>query len=137
MRYILEAQHASFTGGSLLFSDEEVDTLDVHPVRHQEQRETQAHDLVIYDKGDPHFEITVVFRIARYDSLLRLYEIFQLQDEFSLFPHLPDDAVTNYTVVWIDPNNFIERWRRGYPRANYTIEATFREPRGSVCVPPS
>lgn len=137
MSDVFAAQSLDFVGATLLFSDEEINDIDIRPVQAIQLRETQASDLRVYYKGTVHFEIDVQFRIARYDTLLRLYEIFQLRDSLVIYPHYPEDQVTAYTVVWTNPNNFVERWRKGYPRANYVIEATFREPSGSVCVPPS
>jgi len=137
MSDVLAARSDDFTGTLITFTDEEVNDIDIRPVQVSVLRETQASDLKEYFKGGVHFEIDVEFRIARYDTLLKIFQIFELRDSLQIYPHYPEDQVTNYTVIWINRNNFIERWRKGYPRANYVFSATFREPRGSVCVPPT
>jgi hypothetical protein len=137
MRNVLAIQAVGLTDGILYFSDEEVeDEIVVAPRQEVVHRRTQAGDQRTYYKGGVHYEAEIPVRIARYDTLLKLAEIFNLQAEVEVFPHLPEDPVTSYVMVWTNPEVFHERWRRGYPRANYTIRLEFREPRGAICTPP-
>lgn len=134
MSDLLAIHHLSV--GTLYFSDEEVDTVDVFPQQAIEEKRTQAQDLFLIFRGGVRYRIEVDFHMARYTTLLKLWQVFQLQDAFDVYPHFPDDPVTHYRVVWTNPNAFVERWRRGMPRALYTISATFEEPAGAICVPP-
>jgi len=137
MSNVLAAHSLDFLTSTILFTDEEIQDIDIRPIQTSVLRQTQASDTKEYFKGTVHFEIDVEFRIARYETLLKIFEIFELRDSLQLYPHYPEDQVTNYTVIWINREVFVERWRKGFPRANYVFRVTFREPRGSVCVPPT
>lgn len=138
MSTVLRCYSLDLPSVTLDFSDEEVDTVSIMPKRKERMGETQAGDVKIWFRGGVHYEFGIRFRVARYNTLLKLWELFNLEGDFTCYPHFPSDTVTNYTVVWMNADAaFVAKWRRGYPRANYTIDVLFREPRGENCFPPT
>lgn len=137
MRNVLAVQSNLLASGIITFTDEEVEgEVEIFPRQQARRRQTQAGDLKLYFPGGTHYEIRVPMRMARYDTLLKINQIFELQDEFDVFPHYPDDTVTAYTVVWENLDVFQERWRRGFPMANWGFTIVMVEPRGAICLPP-
>lgn len=138
MRNVLAVKSSAIDGGVLTFTDEEVEgEVEIFPRQEARRRRTQAGDLKLYFAGSTHYELRIPMRIARYDTLLKLNQIFELQDEFEVFPHYPDDIVTAYTVIWENLDVFKEQWRVGFPMANWGFTIILVEPRGAVCLPPS
>lgn len=122
--------------GTIDFSDAEVDDVELVPLRNQIQSFSQEDDLTIYNVGPEHWQITVTFILDAFDTLERLSEIRNHQAPLILYPSMRSDQTRQFEVLWLNPNDFVERLRRGYLQLGYAFQAVFREPLGEVCRPP-
>lgn len=123
-------------GGTIEFSDAEVDDVALLPFKNQVQSFSQEDDLTIYDVGPEHWIVDVTFVIENYNSLLKLSELRDHGAPMILYPSMRDDPSRSFEVLWTNPNDFLERLKRGYQVLGYAFSAVFREPLGSTCLPP-
>lgn len=129
---------ASFplAAGTIDFSDAEVDDVELVPFRNQVLSYSQEDDLTIYNNGPEHWEITVTFVVDTFETLERLSLVRDHQAPLTLWPSMRSDPNRRFEVLWTNPNDLIERLRRGYMKLGYAFQAKFREPLGEVCRPP-
>lgn len=129
---------ASFplAAGTIDFTDAEVDDAVLLPFKNQVQSFSQEDDLTIYDVGPEHWIIDVTFIIENYNTLLKLSELREHGAPLTIYPSFRDDPTRVFEVLWLNPNDFVERLKRGYAVLGYAFNATFREPLGETCRPP-
>lgn len=121
----------------LLFTDAEVDDVTLVPFKNQVQSFSQEDDLTIYNVGPEHWVIAVTFIVDTYNSLLKFTELRDHDAPLLIYPSYRDDPTRVFEVLWTDPNNFQEKLKRGFQQLGYAFIATFREPLGEVCRPPT
>lgn len=122
--------------GTIDFTDAEVDDAILVPFKNQVQSFSQEDDLTIYDVGPEHWIVDVTFVIENYNTLLKLSELRDHGAPMRLYPSFRDDPARVFEVLWTNPNDFVERLKRGYQVLGYAFNATFREPLGEGCRPP-
>ena len=139
MATIIRIEHTSLgTYGYYDFSDQEIDgRIRVTPNGKHEVQESQVGDLHIYRTQFDHYRFGVTIKFGFYDTALKLWEIRELWDTFTLYPWFRHDQASYFTVVWRNPDVFEEAWLQGMPEANTKIVCDFQELRGAVCYPPS
>lgn len=118
------------------FSDLEVDEVEIVPERSQVHSLSQGADLTIYNEGSPHYVLRAVFIIDTLETLTKLSELRDHQAPLTLYPSFRDDPTRAFEVLWTNPNDLVERLRRGWQLLGYAFTAEFREPLGEVCRPP-
>lgn len=122
--------------GEIEFTDREVDVVEIVPERNQTLSFSQSGDLTIYQNGQPHNVLAVTFIVETFQTLVKLSEIREHQAPLTLYPSMRDDDQRQFEVLWINPNDMVERLRRGFLVLGYAFVAQFREPLGEVCRPP-
>lgn len=122
--------------GTIEFSDAEIDGVDLVEFRRQVQSFSQGDDLTIYNVGQPHWEIIVTVILDSFETLVRLSELRNHQAPMTLYPSMRSDPTRRFEVLWTNPNDMIEKLRRGYLTLGYAFQMNFREPLGEVCRPP-
>jgi len=125
------------SSGTIDFTDAEVDDVALIPFKNQVQSFSQEDDLTIYDVGPEHWIIDVTFVIENYNTLLKLSDLRNHGAPLTIYPSMRDDPSRSFEVLWLNPNDFVERLKRGYQVLGYAFNATFREPLGVTCSPPS
>lgn len=123
--------------GTIDFTDAEVDDAVLLPFKNQVQSFSQEDDLTIYDVGPEHWIIDVTFVIENYTTLLKLSDVRDHGAPLTIYPSFRDDPTRAFEVLWLNPNEFVERLKRGYQVLGYAFTATFREPLGATCTPPA
>lgn len=122
---------------ALDFTDDEVDEVSLVPLRDQVQSFSQQGDLTIYNQGPPHWVLRVTFVIDTFETMLKLSEMRDHDAPLYLFPSFRDDPTRRFEVLWTNPNDFLERLKRGWVLLGHAFTADFREPLGDACRPPS
>lgn len=123
--------------GTIDFTDAEVDDAVILDFKNQVQSFSQEDDLTIYDVGPIHYVIDVTFVIENYNTMVKLAELKNHGAPLTLYPSFRDDPARSFEVLWLNPNDCVERLKRGYFVLGYAFTATFREPLGTTCAPPS
>lgn len=122
---------------SLEFTDDEVDGVELLPFRDQVESFSQQRDLTIYAEGPAHWVLRVTFIVDTQETLLKLSEMRDHDAPLTLYPSTRDDPSRAFEVLWRNPNDFVEKLRRGWQALGYAFTAEFREPLGTSCRPPS
>lgn len=123
--------------GTIDFTDAEVDDAVILDFKNQVQSYSQEDDLTIYDVGPVHYVIDVTFVIDNFATILKLADVKNHSAPLTLYPSFRDDPTRSFEVLWLNPNECVERLKRGYFVLGYAFTATFREPLGATCTPPS
>ena len=133
----LRCRHASLPDGFIDFADYETGLIKVVPGGEPDVHYSQVGDPKVYRKYIDHYTITVEFKVGFYDTMIKLFWLRDIYDEFYCYPYFPDDPATRFTVIWMNYHTWEERWSKGVPLANWMYTAEFKEPRGATCHPPS
>ncbi len=133
----LRCRHTGLPNGFIDFSDYETGVIRVSAGGQPDTHYSQVGDVKSYIKYIDHYTINAEIKVGFYDTLIKLFWLRDLHDEFYCYPYFPDDPSTRFTVIWLNWHEWEERWSKGYPQANWTFTVQFIEPRGATCHPPS
>lgn len=133
----------------------EVEDLTAKPATESDIQRAQLGNITVYEKYTAHYLFDITFRIATrdtYDKLDSLYHIKPydersweeqqlnprpLSDAFWLRPYMLVYPLERFYVVWMNRDDWGEKWWRGYMSADEPVKCQFQESLGAPCYPPS
>jgi hypothetical protein len=132
----LLVEHSLLTGGSLLFTDDEVVELEVRREQIVVEQMAQAGNLSMIYVGEERYEFDFLFNIFYQSTLQKLEQIRLLRATFTIRPFVFEEPATLFTVFWPEQPTMTERWVRGRRFAQWDKPVTWKESRIVECPPP-
>lgn len=133
MAIVMRVQHASL--GTLNFTDDEAPRMASRRVIQTLEQVSQTGNITVLNIGQIHFEFDITFELFFASTLDKLDLIWNLQDEFRLYPWLRTSPLSSFDCIW-PSDTFREDFRFGLPAAQIDYGLTWKEATKGTCPEP-
>lgn len=130
MAVVLRVAHESI--GILNFTDDEVPRVSTRHMQQADEQITQTNNLTVLYSGQVRFEFDIRFEVFFASTLEKLERVWNLQDEFTLWPWLRASPLSSFLCVW-PAGVFREEHLFGLAAAQWDYEVTWKEATKGSC----
>ena len=127
---IIRVEHSTL--GALGFTQDEAVSMRSREVQPTFEQVSQTGNITVLYSGQPHFEFDIVFEVFYRSTLEKLSQIWNLQEEFTVYPFILEAPLSSFRCLW-PLGTFLEQFRFGLPVAQWDVDVTWKEATTGTC----